>query len=106
MFYKNFVRLPVRRKTDMGGVHIKSGITNYCAFLILTATNGGRQVFTADECAQLFYVTLTERLNRTANFAANRAGLINSARSLFRGDSDGGAARVGVLTNACDTVGI
>ena len=91
---------------DGGGVHTNSGIPNFCAFLILTSKANGQQVFTADDCAQLFYTTLTARLNRTANFAANRAALINSARSLFRNDPDGGSARVATVTRACDDVGI
>jgi Zn-dependent metalloprotease len=106
-FFKDFRVLPVNRRNDMGGVHINSGIPNYCAYLILTSVDAaGRQHFTADECAQLFYITVTARLNRTANFAANRASLINSAQSLFRNDADGGTARVGAVTKACDTVGI
>jgi Zn-dependent metalloprotease len=106
-FFKDFVVLPINRAGDMGGVHTNSGIPNYCAYLILTSTDSaGKQRFTADECAQLFYITLTARLNRTANFAANRTSLISSAQSLFRNDADGGTARVMAVTKACDTVGI
>ncbi|MEK7949842.1 M4 family metallopeptidase [Luteolibacter soli] len=97
----------LRIKNDQGGVHLFSGIPNYCAYLILTATDGAkRQHFTADEAAQLFYITLTARLNRSAGFSANRDALLNSARSLFRGDADGGKTRVAVIAKACSAVGI
>ena len=105
--FKDFRVRPLNRRGDFGGVHLNSGIPNYCAYLILTSVDAaGKQLLTADECAQLFYITVTARLNRTANFAVNRTSLISSAQSLFRNDSDGGRERVGAVTKACDTVGI
>lgn len=104
---KKYRDLPVDEWNDYGGVHINSGIPNYCAYLILTeADTGGNQILTADEYAQLFYITLTARINRTATFASNKEALMNSARSLFRTAPDKGQAKIAVVAEALKEVGL
>jgi Zn-dependent metalloprotease len=72
---------------DHGGVHTNSGIHNFAAFKVMTAKNSsGNFVFTAKECAAIFYLTLTQRLSRTSQFTDSRLGAVASARSLFRND--------------------
>jgi Zn-dependent metalloprotease len=72
---------------DHGGVHTNSGIHNFAAFKVMTATDSsGNFVFTPKECAAIFYITLTERLSRTSQFSDSRAGAVASAQSLFRND--------------------
>jgi Zn-dependent metalloprotease len=72
---------------DHGGVHTNSGIHNFAAFKVMTATNSsGSFVFTPKECAAIFYITLTQRLSRTSQFSDSRAGAVASAQSLFRND--------------------
>ena len=72
---------------DHGGVHTNSGIHNFAAFKVMTATDSsGRFVFTPKECAAIFYLTLTQRLSRTSQFTDSRIGAVASAQSLFRND--------------------
>lgn len=79
---------------DHGGVHTNSGIHNFAAFKVMTAKNSsGNFVFTAKECAAIFYLTLTQRLSRTSQFTDSRLGAVASARSLFRNDPSAARAK-------------
>jgi Zn-dependent metalloprotease len=71
-------------RNDYGHVHDNSGIHNYAAYKIMTAKNGTRPLFTAQELAQLFYLALTVHLGRTSGFSDSRRAVLQSARSLFR----------------------
>ena len=72
---------------DHGGVHTNSGIHNFAAFKVMTAKDSsGNFVFTPNQCAAIFYVTLTQRLSRTSQFIDSRLGVVASAQSLFRND--------------------
>jgi len=105
---KNFRNLPNNQGGDWGGVHINSGIHNKCAFLILTAKDdSGAFVLTPQEVAAVFYVSLTQQLSRTSQFADSRRGAILSARTLFRNlPQDQQDAKVAAVINAFDSVGI
>jgi len=72
---------------DHGGVHTNSGVHNFAAFKVMTATDSsGSFVFTPKECAAIFYITLTQRMSRTSQFSDSRVGAVASAQSLFRND--------------------
>jgi Zn-dependent metalloprotease len=73
--------------SDHGGVHTNSGIHNFAAFKVMTAKDAaGHFVFTPQQCAAIFYLTLTQRLSRTSQFIDSRLGAVASAQSLFRND--------------------
>jgi neutral peptidase B len=81
---KNFKALPLKRKSDEGGVHINSGIHNFAAFKVMSATRRGAFVFKPAELAAMFYVALTQQLSRQSTFADSRRGVVLATRSLFR----------------------
>jgi Zn-dependent metalloprotease len=81
---KDFKTLPLKRKTDEGGVHANSGIHNFAAFNVMSATNGRAFVFKPAELAAMFYVALTQQLSRQSTFADSRRGVVLATRSLFR----------------------
>jgi Zn-dependent metalloprotease len=81
---KDFKILPLKRKFDEGGVHINSGIHNFAAFRVMSATRRGAFVFKPAELAAMFYVALTQQLSRQSTFADSRRGVVLAARSLFR----------------------
>jgi Zn-dependent metalloprotease len=81
---KDFKTLPLKRKADAGGVHINSGIHNFAAFNVMSATNGRALVFKPSELAAMFYVALTQQLSRQSTFADSRRGVVLATRSLFR----------------------
>jgi Zn-dependent metalloprotease len=81
---KDFRILPLKRKDDSGGVHINSGIHNFAAFHVMSATNGRAFVFTPAELAAMFYIALTQQLSRQSTFADSRRGVVLATRSLFR----------------------
>ena len=75
----------VRTTRDHGGVHTNSGIHNFAAFRIMSATAaGGGAILTPTEVAAIFYLALTQRLSRTSVFSDSRRAVIASARTLFR----------------------
>ena len=105
---KDFKKLPNTDRGDWGGVHVNSGIHNRCAYLILTAKDAtGAYALTPREVAAVFYVSLTQHLSRTSQFADSRRGALLSARTLFRTlpkvQLD---AKVAAITKAFDAVGI
>jgi Zn-dependent metalloprotease len=81
---KDFKTLPLKRKSDEGGVHINSGIHNFAAFKVMSATRKGAFVFKPAELAAMFYVALTQQLSRQSTFADSRRGVVLATRSLFR----------------------
>ena len=81
---KNFRILPLKRKSDEGGVHINSGIHNFAAFKVMSATKGRAFVFKPPELAAIFYIALTQQLSRQSTFADSRRGVVLATRSLFR----------------------
>jgi Zn-dependent metalloprotease len=83
---------------DSGGVHTNSGIPNR-AFVLAAKDIGGK----AWEIAgKIWYVTLTERLTPTADFAKAAAETISAARDLFPND----ASIAAKVAKAWATVGI
>lgn len=93
-------------RSDHGGVHHNSGIHNKAAYNLLTAVNAaGNQLFTPDEVARLYYLTLTVHLSRTSDFSDCRAGLVLAARSMFDGEA-GVAERIAAIDAAYDAVGV
>ncbi|MCD6029606.1 MAG: putative metalloprotease, partial [Thermomicrobiales bacterium] len=100
----DYQNLPIT--TDFGGVHINSGIHNKAAHNLLTTTDGqGAFMFTANEVAALFYLTLSQRLSRTSTFGESRSGVLSSAGTLFRNEPDRDA-RLAAIRQAFDVVGI
>jgi Zn-dependent metalloprotease len=81
---KDFRTLPLKRKADAGGVHINSGIHNFAAFKVMSATKGRALVFKPPELAAMFYIALTQQLSRQSTFADSRRGVVLATRSLFR----------------------
>jgi Zn-dependent metalloprotease len=81
---KNFRNLPLGRKTDAGGVHVNSGIHNFAAYKVMSATHGRAHVFKPAELAAIFYIALTQQLSRQSTFADSRRGVVLVTRSLFR----------------------
>ncbi|GAA4491614.1 M4 family metallopeptidase [Rhodococcus olei] len=102
----DFVVLPTDQ--DHGGVHTNSGIHNKAAFNLITSKDArGGFVFTAGECAALFYLALTQFLSRTSGFADSRRGVELAARTLFRSDPrDVKATKLVAVATAFDNVGI
>jgi bacillolysin/neutral peptidase B len=82
---KDFKVLPNTRAGDYGGVHTNSGIHNKVAYNMLTAQgDDGSLTLTPAEVAAVFYLTLTQRLSRTSQFAGSHRFAVSSARTLFR----------------------
>ncbi len=104
---RRFKVLPNTQAGDWGGVHTNSGIHNKAAFNILTATDAGNLVLTPQEVAAVFYVTLTQRLSRTSQFADSRRGALASAQSLFRTLAPAARTKkLNAIANGFTTVGI
>jgi Zn-dependent metalloprotease len=98
--------LPLDDANDHGGVHINSGIHNKAAFnLLTTKRSGGGFLFTAQEVAAIFYLTLTQHLAATSGFSDSRRGAGLATQSLFRTATDKNA-RVQAVADAFDKVGI
>jgi Zn-dependent metalloprotease len=81
---KDFKTLPLKRASDEGGVHINSGVHNFAAFRVMSATRRGAFVFKPAELAAMFYVALTQQLSRQSTFADSRRAVVLTTRSLFR----------------------
>jgi len=81
---RDFKTLPLKRKSDEGGVHINSGIHNFAAFKVMSAIRRGTFVFKPAELAAMFYVALTQQLSRQSTFADSKRGVVLATRSLFR----------------------
>lgn len=103
----NFRVLPNTRRGDWGGVHTNSGIPNKAAYLVFTAEDEQGLVFTPDQVAAVFYISVTQQLSRTSQFADSRRGILTAARTVFRNlPSDQRERRVSALETAFDKVGI
>jgi len=95
----------VQTEADNGGVHTNSGIPSR-AFVLAAETIGGNSW---EKAGKIWYVTLTERLTGTADFAKCAAETVSVARDLFPEDSSIAAkvakawANVGVLQEAPST---
>jgi Zn-dependent metalloprotease len=87
-------------RNDNGGVHINSGIPNKAFHLVATAIGGNAW----EAPGQIWYQTLTQRLQPTSNFRDAANATIEAAGDLFEADgSEQQAVRkawedVGVLT--------
>lgn len=69
----------VETQADNGGVHINSGIPNQ-AFYATAMNLGG---FAWEKAGQIWYVTLTSKLNASANFATTAAKTFEAAGDLY-----------------------
>jgi Zn-dependent metalloprotease len=67
---------------DNGGVHINSGIPNHAFYLAATALGG----FAWERAGRVWYVTLTDRLQPTSEFADAAGATVEVARELFGGE--------------------
>jgi Zn-dependent metalloprotease len=105
---KDYKKLPNTKQGDFGGVHTNSGIHNKAAYNILTAVDShGRLVFTPQEVAGVFYLTLTQQLSRTSQFSDSLRGALVSARTLFRTlPADKSKAKIDAITKGFSDVGI
>ena len=105
---KDFKVLPNTQAGDFGGVHTNSGIHNKAAFNMLTAQNSdGSLTMTPAEVAAVFYLTLTQRLSRTSQFADSHRFAVSSARTLFRNlPADERDRKVAAVDAAFKAVGI
>jgi bacillolysin/neutral peptidase B len=96
----------VRTLQDDGGVHVNSGIHNRAAYNLITAKEAdGRAVFTPEELARLYYLTLT-RLAPLAKFADCRRALLNVATTYYRANAAAQQAKLAAIAAAYDAVGI
>ena len=99
-----FVVLTIRQ--DNGGVHINSGIHNKAAFHLISSRDAaGDFLFTPLQAAALFYLALTQLLNRRSGFSQSRRAVELVGRSLFRTDPDM-QIKVNAIGAAFDAVGI
>src|ERR1700724_3217828 len=95
----------VQTTSDNGGVHTNSGIPNR-AFVLAARAIGGHSW---EKTGKIWYVTLTERLTGTADFAKCATETVSVARDLFPADSSIAAkvakawTDVGVLEEAPST---
>jgi Zn-dependent metalloprotease len=95
----------VQTEADNGGVHTNSGIPSR-AFVLAAKAIGGNSW---EKAGKIWYVTLTERLTGTADFAKCATETVSVARDLFPEDSSIAAkvakawADVGVLEEAPTT---
>ncbi len=80
---------------DNEGVHINSGIGNYCVYLLATSTS-------KEAAEQIFYRALTNYLTSTSNFLDFRVAAVQSARDLY-GDN---SFEMNKTKEAFDKVGI
>lgn len=102
--FSQYTPLPI--SNDSGGVHIYSGIHNLAAYRVLTATAAnGDYIFTSQEVAILYYLTLT-RLSRFSKFSDCRRVLINVAGVYYMGDSVEQTNKQNAIATAYSSVGI
>jgi bacillolysin/neutral peptidase B len=108
----DFKRLPPGempdKSNDHGYVHHNSGIHNKAAYNLLTAkTSTGAAMFTMQEAASLFYLTLAHQLSRTSLFADSRRGIELAARTLFRNETPASqVAKLAAIGKAFNDVGV
>jgi Zn-dependent metalloprotease len=96
----------VKTLQDDGGVHVNSGIHNRAAYNLITAKDAdGNPVFTPEELARLYYLTLT-RLAPLAKFSDCRRALLNVATTYYRADAAAQQAKLAAIAAAYDAVGI
>lgn len=88
-----YANLPLSRKSDNGGVHINSGITNHAAYFLAQAI--GRE-----KTEQIYYRTLTQYLSPSATFADAGRATLQAATDLY------GAAETAAVRNAFSQVGL
>jgi Zn-dependent metalloprotease len=83
---------------DNGGVHINSGIPNHAFYLAATTVGG----YAWEKVGRVWYVTLTDRLGATAQFADAAGATVEVARDLFGDEVERAVEdawrRVGVLS--------
>jgi Zn-dependent metalloprotease len=104
---KDFDFQPLEHKADEGGVHANSGIHNFAAYNVMSATKGRGFVFKPAELAIIFYVALTQQLSRQSTFADSRRAVVLTTRSLFRALSKKEInARVAAVEAGFDAAGI
>ncbi len=70
---------------DSGGVHFNSSIINHCFYLLTTGLPGAIGL---DQGLQIFYRTVTTKLNQQSTFIDCRLGCIASATELFGAGSN------------------
>jgi Zn-dependent metalloprotease len=87
-----------------GDVHVNSNIHNKAAYNLITATDENGRVFTPQEAAYLYYLTLV-RLTPLATFSDVRRTLISVASTMY-GDDDERVRKVAAIGRAYDAVGI
>lgn len=96
----------VRTSKDNGGVHFNSGIHNRAFFNVITATDDtGSNLFSAQEVAILYYLTLT-KLAPISGFSDCRRTLLNVVTTRYSGNPVAQAARLKAIRDAYDAVGI
>ena len=83
---------------DNGGVHINSGIPNHAFYLAAVAIGGNAW----DQAGQIWYKTLTDKLNSQSQFADAAQATVNVAGDLY---GVGGAEQLAVC-QAWKDVGI
>ena len=73
-------------------MHTNSGIHNKAAYNILTSVDPAKKlIFTAQDVAAVFYITLTQQLSRTSQFSDSRRGVLAAARTLVPHPAAGAA---------------
>lgn len=92
--------------SDYGGVHKYSGIHNLAAYKVLTSIDSaGNYVFSPNEVAILYYLTLT-RLTRISDFSDCRRVLLNVTGVYFAADPVQANEKKDAIKAAYDAVGI
>jgi len=93
---------------DFGGVHTNSSIHSKVLYIAMQeSTPNGDRVFSGEDIARVFYVTLRDYLGETSRFADARAGAEMASLSLFRDeDRDVRQRKLNAISKAYDAVGI
>lgn len=92
---KEYRTLPNTTAGDNGGVHVNNGIPNYAYYLFASAVGN-------DKAEQVYYLTLTEYLSASSQFADMRIASRLACEELYGKESPEAAA----LAAAFDSVGI
>ncbi|NKJ48379.1 hypothetical protein CIC12_16865 [Burkholderia sp. SG-MS1] len=94
-------------RNDYGWVHDNSGIHNFAAYKLTTASANAKYLLTPAQLAAIFYISLTVHLSRISQFADSRRAVVQVTRSLFRkGSAAARAQKVKAVEKGFLTAGI
>lgn len=102
----HYVEKELSRHADHGGIHQNCGIHNKAAYLLMNSRDDdGKHLFTKEELAYLFYLSLT-KLATQDGFSESFNNLLNSAKSLFINNKEKQQQALLAIDHAFQQVGI